>query len=87
MLLSVSEWLGTVPGAKYSPVLLVIPRGAPLLPALPVSTAASLLSAQVSPVFAPAAMFLTAALRPTAAPLLASLLLSLYVGGKRKDGT
>lgn len=58
-------------------MLLVIPRGAPLLPALPVSTAASLLSAPVAPVFAPAAMFLTAALGPTAAPLLASLLLSL----------
>lgn len=65
-------------------MLFVVPRGAPLVPALSVSTAAALFSAAAAPVFAPAAMLLTATWRSAAAPLLVSLPLSLYVDRERE---
>ena len=59
------------------PVLLVVPGGAPAVPALPVSAAASLLSAAAPSVFAPAAMFVASTRRTTATPLFVSFSFSL----------
>lgn len=59
-------------------VLLVVPGGAPAVPALPVSAAASLLTAAAPSVFAPAAMLVgSAARRSAATPLFVSFSFSL----------
>ena len=58
-------------------MLLVVSGGAPAVPTLPLSAAASLLSAATASVFAPAAVLVASAGRSAATPLLVSFSFSL----------